>query len=74
MTRFLQTRPASPRWLAALALAGALCGTGAASAADLVLAYDELGRLVRVTDKASGATVTYEYDAAGNLVAIRRTS
>jgi YD repeat-containing protein len=37
--------------------------------ADVGWVYDELGRLVGVVD-ASGATATYQYDAAGNLTAI----
>lgn len=43
----------------------------AAGAAPITYIHDELGRLVGVVDPA-GDTVTYTYDAAGNLLAISR--
>src|SRR5919201_1882848 len=62
--------------IAGLALAGILVSLiGAAQAAPpstaITYAYDELGRLVAVSDPSQGAA-KYTYDAAGNLTAITR--
>jgi YD repeat-containing protein len=45
----------------------------AASAGSVNYAYDELGRLVQVTDQA-GDSAIYRYDAVGNIIGIERTS
>src|SRR5438477_11401209 len=62
--------------LSALALAGILVSlVGAAQAAPpssaITYAYDELGRLVAVSDPSQGAA-KYTYDGVGNLTAIAR--
>jgi YD repeat-containing protein len=45
--------------------------TAASAQSPVTYVYDELGRLVAVTD-AAGDTATYAYDAVGNLLAIAR--
>jgi len=56
--------------LVVAAVAALLCG-GAPAAADIVYVYDDLGRLVAVTDPAAG-TARFHYDGVGNLLAIER--
>jgi RHS repeat-associated protein len=45
--------------------------SAAAAGQDISYAYDDLGRLVAVTDPASD-TASYSYDAAGNILSIAR--
>jgi YD repeat-containing protein len=47
--------------------------TAAPAQSPVTYVYDELGRLVAVTD-AAGDTATYAYDAVGNLLAIARVN
>ena len=38
--------------------------------ADQTYEYDALGRVIKVTDTATGKTITYNYDAAGNRTTV----
>jgi YD repeat-containing protein len=60
----------SRRVLRALSVA-LVCLAGPVGAATLVYIYDELGRLVAEIDPAAETTL-YEYDAAGNILAVSR--
>jgi YD repeat-containing protein len=59
--------------IAVVAWAAAFCGvaTAFADAPGVEYGYDELGRLVFVSDQ-TGSAATYTYDAVGNLIAISR--
>ena len=62
------------RWAATgLLLAVAIRPAVAQPGGDLHYAYDDLNRLIAVVN-ASGDVSTYEYDAVGNLLAIRRVN
>ena len=49
-----------------------IAATQAVHAADVIYEYDALGRLVKVIYP-SGQTITYTYDAAGNIIDITVT-
>jgi RHS repeat-associated protein len=75
MRRRAFVRSASLLWVAIIALAAGVTflsgAAGAAPATAISYGYDELGRLVAVSDPASGAA-KYGYDAAGNVTSITR--
>jgi hypothetical protein len=47
-------------------------GVGLLHAQSIHYVYDDLGRLSRVIDEATGECAVYEYDAVGNILAIAR--
>nr|WP_233411064.1 IPT/TIG domain-containing protein [Rugamonas sp. CCM 8940] len=59
--------------LLALALANLVFPVHAAEGGSVRYEYDELGRLIGVTD-ATGNSATYRYDAAGNILSIVRNA
>ncbi|MFM0221175.1 RHS repeat protein [Paraburkholderia dipogonis] len=54
------------------AVASLLAAASSAYADEITYGYDPLGRLTSVS--VGGATAFYDYDAAGNITAIRRQS
>jgi len=75
MRRRASARPASLLWVTIIAVAAGVTflsgAAGAAPATAITYGYDELGRLVAVSDPANGAA-KYAYDAAGNITSITR--
>lgn len=68
-------RSAGLLWITTIAVAAGVAflsgAAGAAPASAITYGYDELGRLVAVSDPANGAA-KYGYDAAGNVTSIIR--
>ena len=69
--RRLAVVPQSRRWITALAVVIHLALALPAAAQETRYIYDPLGRLVGVVNP-DGQLTLYDYDAAGNLLAIRR--
>ena len=59
--------------IAAGALISALSHAQAQGQASVAYFYDQLGRLIGITD-ASGNSATYAYDPVGNILSVSRTS
>jgi YD repeat-containing protein len=68
----LTTRSRFYLFIAAFCLTVILCG-GLRAQSGIVYVYDELGRVIAVTDP-SGDTVRYNYDAVGNVTSISRAA
>ncbi|MBV6319866.1 beta strand repeat-containing protein [Duganella violaceipulchra] len=73
MQKFLKALAKCVGVVAVLSLSAAVFPTRAADGDPIIYDYDELGRLVGLTDT-TGNSATYRYDAAGNIVSIIRSS